>query len=198
MDKSRDFYENNTWLQIFFVIIWDSLQSIISGDNALNDLAAIFTIGIIIIAPLTFLIKRWFNRRAERADVSKSLHGELKDALDALDGTSKRQVMEIEIGGIKKYYTLAFMNYDMYDSLIFSGRIQSINHNLQQKIQDIFRRVKGHKEYLKLTMQLRDTAAINDKDITNITDPYYCLIADYESELEEMIPPVMEELEKNF
>ena len=27
--------------------------------------------------------------------------------------------MEIEIKGIKKYYTLTFMNYDMYDSLIF-------------------------------------------------------------------------------
>ena len=182
----------------FFVIIWDSLQSIISGDNALNDLAAIFTIGIIIIAPLTFLIKRWFNRRAERADVSKSLHGELKDALDALDGTSKRQVMEIEIDGTKMYYTLTFMNYDMYDSLIFSGKIQALNHDLQQKIQDIFRRIKGHQQYLKYTAQLRDNGVLHGINLDKTTNPYYALIAHYESELEALIPEAMEELEKNF
>jgi len=175
------------------------MASTFTGKDALTNLASLFTIGVIIIAPLTYLIKRWFRNRSDRSDVSRSLHAELKDAQDALDGTSKRQVMEIEINGVKKYYTLVFMNYDIYDSFIFSGQIKSLNHNLQQKIQDIFRLIKKHKEYLELTIRLKDMAAINNyKDIRKITDPYYDIIAKYESELEETIPKMMKELEKNF
>lgn len=181
-----------------YAIIWDSLQSTFTGDRALSNLASLFTVGVIIIAPITFVVKRWLNKKTERAEVSKSLHEELKDALEALDGTVGRQVMEIEVDGIKKYYTLTFMNYDMYDSLIFSGKIQALNYDLQQKIQDVFRRIKGHKEYLKYTAQLRDNAKLYEKNMDETTNPYYALIANYESELEELIPEVMKELEKNF
>jgi hypothetical protein len=178
-------------------ICW--LTSPFTGNEALNNLASLFTIGVIIITPLTYFTKRWIDNRSDRAEVSRSLHAELKDALDALDGTSKRQVMEIEINNVNKYYTLVFMNYDMYDSFIFSGQIKSLNHNLQQQIQDIFRQIKKHKEYLELTIRLNDMAVINNhKDIRKITDPYYNIIADYESELEEKIPKMMKELEKNF
>jgi len=173
-------------------------SSLIGENTLLNNLAALFTIGVIVIAPLTFFGKQWWNKRVKKIDVSKSLHAELKDALNALDGTAGRQVMEIEVNGVKKYYTLTFMNYDMYDSLIFSGEIQVINYDLQQKIQDIFRRIKSHKESLKYAAELGDKAKLYDKKMDETTLPIYEHIADIESELEKLIPEAINELEKNF
>lgn len=179
-------------------MVLNMLQSTFTGDYALSNLASLFTVAAIIIAPIAFFTKRWLNKKTERAEVSKSLHEELKDALEALDGTAGRQVMEIEVGGDKKYYTLTFMNYDMYDSLIFSGKIQALNHDLQQKIQDIFRRIKGHQEYFKYATQLSDNAKLAGKNMDKTTISYYELLATYETELEQLIPDVMKELEKNF
>ncbi len=180
------------------VMITDWLASTFTGNYALNNLSALFTIGAIIIAPASFFIKRKIDFNAKRKKVSKSLHEELKDGLKALDGTSKRQVMEIEIDGEKKYYTLTFMNYDMYDSLIASGEIQSLNSDLQQDIQDIFRRIKGHREYLKEVLRLGDMILLSGKSSDSITNGYYSLIADYETELEEMIPKALRQLKENF
>ncbi len=119
--------------------------------------------------------------------------------MNALNGTAKRQVMEIEVDSVKKYYTMTFMNYDMYDSLIFSGEIQVLDYELQQKIQDIFRRIKNHKEYLKYTAELRDTAKLHDKNVDATTTPIYGHMTDIETELEEkLIPEAIRELEKNF
>ena len=157
----------------------------------LNNLAALFTIGAIIVAPITFIGKQLWNRRIRRIDVSKSLHEELKDALSALDGTAGRQVMMIIVKGVKKYYTLTFMNYDMYDSLIFSGEIQALNYDLQQKIQDVFRRIKSHKEYLKYAFELSDNAKLYGKNMDETTTAIYGQIANYELELETLIPKAM-------
>ena len=116
------------------------------------------------------------------------------DAMKALDGTIKRTVMEIEIGTKKRYYTLTFMNHDMYDSLIFSGKIHALDIHLQQSVQDIYRRIKGHQEYLKYTAQLLDSAKLQNIDIDETVRPYYKLVTDYEEELEDMIPRVMKKL----
>lgn len=179
-------------------MIWNLFQSTFTGNDALSNTASIVTIATLGIAPVAFLVKRWFNIKSERSELSKNLHAELQDALHALDGTDKRQIMEIEVNSVKKYYTLTFMNHDIYDSLVFSGRINSLNHGIQQDIQNVFRMIKGHKEYLKLIMQLNDIAAINDKNILNTTGPYYDILDKYEYALLDRIPTLLKKLEKNF
>lgn len=182
-----------------FTLLADWTTATFTVENhTLTNIASALTAGVLIIAPLTYVIKRRWTNNTERKDISKSLYEELKNGMEALDGTAKRQVMEIKIKDVKRYYTLTFMNYDMYDSLIFSGKIQILNHDLQQKIQDIFRRIKGHQEYLKYTARLRDNAKLQNINMDETTTPYYELIANYESELEDLIPKVMKELEKNF
>ena len=182
-----------------FVFLGDWAASTFAVENhILTNIASVLTAGALIITPLTYVIKKWWTNKTDKEEVSQSLYAELKNGLEALNGTVKRQVMEIEIKDVKKYYTLTFMNYDMYDSSIFSGKIQTLNHDLQQEIQDIFRRIKGHQEYLKYTAQLRDGAKLQKTDINETTNPYYELIANYESELEDLIPKAMKKLEKNF
>jgi len=187
-------------LVIYLFAVWvDWIVTSLNMENiALINLTSIITAGAVVGAPLVYVIKRWLTTNTQRKEVSQSLHDELKNGLEALDGTSKRQVMKIQIKGLNKYYTLTFMNYDMYDSLINSGQIQALNHELQQEIQDIFRRIKGHKKYLEETFHLRNVASINKTNVDDITNGYYSAIADYETELEDLIPKAMKKLEKNF
>ena len=126
------------------------------------------------------------------------MYAELQDALQALDGTVKSQVMEIDVKGKKTYYTLAFIHYDMYDSLIFSGKIQLLDIAMQQEIQNVFRKIKKHQEYLQYVSQLRDRSKMQDVNIDETAAPYYKLIASYESEIERLVPKIMGELRGNF
>ncbi len=43
------------------------------------------------------------------------------------------------------------LNHDFYDSLIFSGQINFLEPSLQQQVQDTFKRIKKHNEYLEIT-----------------------------------------------
>ena len=167
-------------------------------NHILTNIASVLTAGVLIITPLTYVIKRWLNDNKLRKEISHSLHEELKDCIDAIDENTKRDQMDIVIKDNKKRYTLTFMNHDMYDSLIFSGKIQALNIELQQDIQSIFRKIKLHHKYLEYATKLRDEAKLNNKNIDDTTGPYYGMIADYESELLESIPRIRKKLENNF
>ena len=180
-------------------LLVDWYTATLTMENAeLTNWTSIITAGAVVAAPLGYVIKRWWTSNTLRKEISHSLHEELKDCMEAIDENTRREVKEIIIEGEKKYYTLTFMNHDMYDSLIFSGKIQAVNIHLQQKIQDIFRKIKLHHQYLEYVTKLRDDAKLNDVDIDETTLPYYGMLADYELEVLESIPTVMKELEKNF
>lgn len=168
------------------------------GNVELTNWTSIITAGAVVAAPLGYVIKRWWTQNTLRKEISNSLWNELEDCVNAIDDNTKRDQMEITIDGNKKRYTLTFMNYDMYDSLIFSGKIQAINIELQQDIQSIFRKIKLHRQYLEYVTNLRDTAKLNNVNIDDTSLPYYGMIADYESELLGLVPDIMKKLEKNF
>ena len=169
-----------------------------SSNYELTNWTSVITAGAVVTAPIAYVIKRWHTNNTLRKEISHSLYEELKDCMGAIDQNTKREVRKIIIDKEEKYYTLTFMNHDMYDSLIFSGKIQAINVHLQQKIQDIFRKIKLHHQYLEYVTKLRDDAKLNNVNIDETTLPYYGMLADYECELLESIPIVMEELEKKF
>ena len=106
--------------------------------------------------------------------------------------------MEIDVNGKKMYYTLAVIHYDMYDSLIFSGKIQLLDNAMQQEIQNVFRMIKEHQEHIHHILLLTDQSKIHNTDIVKITNPYYELIAKYELTMEQLIPKIMKKLKENF
>ena len=164
----------------------------------LLDWTSILTAGAVVIAPLSYVIKRWHTNKTERKTISKSLCTELQNVMHVLDGTIKRQVMEVDVKDKKMYYTLAGMHYDMYDSLIFSGKIQLLDDVMQQKLQDVFRMIKKRQEYLHHILLLRDQSKIHNADIDEIADPYYEPLANHESKIGQLIPKIMKEIKGNF
>lgn len=48
------------------------------------------------------------------------------------------------------------LNHDFYDSLIFSGKINFLEPSLQQSVQDVFKRIKMHNEFLIITDRMMD------------------------------------------
>ena len=170
------------------------LEFFVNNNPLLVNIASLLTALAVVIAPLSYVIKISWSKRTEKTTISRTLCEELENAMKALDGRAKRKVMEIKIGEKKRYYTLTFMNYDIYDSLIFSGKIHTLDIRLQQSVQDIYRRIKGHQEYLKYAAQLMNSAKLQGINIDKTVLPYYRLVADYEEELDDMIPQVMKKL----
>ena len=178
---------------------FDWYVQIFAGENLeLLNWTSVLTAGAVVIAPLSHVIKRWHTNKTERKTISKSLHAELQDAMHVLDGTAKRQVMEINVKGKRMYYTLTAIHHDMYDSLIFSGKIQLLDIITQQKLQNVFRMIKKHQEYLHHTLLLRDQSKIHNADIDEITNSYYKAIGKHELKIERLIPKIMRELKDNF
>lgn len=48
------------------------------------------------------------------------------------------------------------LNHDFYDSLISSGKINFLEPDLQQPMQNTFKRIKMHSEFLAITKRMRD------------------------------------------
>ena len=182
--------------------LFDWYAQIFTKENLelfnVTHIPSILTAGAVVIAPLTYVIKRWLTNKAEKKTISESLYVELQDSIQSLKGAAKRQVMEIEVEGETMYYTLASLHYDMYDSLIFSGKIQLLDKTIQQEIQDVFRIIKEHQDYLRYTFLLRDQSKIHNADIDKITDSYYAMIAEDELKIEQLIPKIMKKLKENF
>ena len=179
--------------------LFDWYVQVFAKENLeLLNWTSVLTAGVVVIAPLSYVIKRWHTNKTEKKTISKSLHAELRDAMQTLNGTVKRQVMEIDVNGKKMYYTLAVIHYDMYDSLIFSGKIQLLDNAMQQEIQNVFRMIKEHQEHIHHILLLTDQSKIHNTDIVKITNPYYELIAKYELTMEQLIPKIMKKLKENF
>ena len=170
------------------------IWSEICRDDTLSKITSIVTIISLVVAPLFFFVKRWYDKRSERKMVSKNLHGELQDALDALDDKLHP----------KDFFTLKFsrdreiqymnrsLNHDVYDSLIFSGKINFLRHDLQQQIQDIFKRIKAHNKYIIKTGEM----LVKDKGNAQVY-VYYERLEYIEKILLESIPATMKKLAKD-
>ena len=146
-----------------------------------------------------YLLKKRQDREDEKKYISRNLHAELKDALDCLDYEKYKECnCRIEFDentatGKNKTKVISFINrnfnHDIYDSLIGSGKINFLDCELQQKIQDIFKRIKEHNYYLKYTNKLDD--ATDAKYI-----PFFKWMEDSENELLRTIPDILKRLTK--
>lgn len=132
----------------------------------------------------------------ERTRVSKNLYGELKDTLNTLEwrrNEDKDPGMEVKIDGQRYTFTNQFLNRDVYDSLIRSGKINFLKYELQQQVQNIFTMIKRHNEYVQVTGY-----NISQPDELKKFAPHYKMMERYEEDLLEHIPDVLEKLEKEF
>ena len=162
--------------------------------DALSNIASLVTIMSLVITPIFFFVKRWYDKKSERKMISQNLYGELRDTLDA---PNTKQYSD-------SFFTLTFpsgeeiqcmhrlLNHDVYDSLIYSGKINFLRHNLQQRIQDVFKNVKAHNEYIIKIGEI----LIRDKTSTQLYDCYKQM-ENIETKLLKIIPGAIEKLAKD-
>ena len=127
-------------LVVALILILDQVKIPQIAIDTIVVLTAITTVGSIIVSPLVYFRKKSDGEKTERERASSNIYYELQDALKKMDREklpSDVRYFETDDGKIVSFMNI-FFNHDFYDSLISSGRINFLEHDLQQPIQDIF------------------------------------------------------------
>lgn len=154
-----------------------------------------------IITILVSAYKHFKDKDNERMRASQNLYLELGYTLRSLDyDKSPEYFSRVDVKGRAEKKTLYFMskslNHDFYDSLISSGRINFLDPDLQQPIQNIFKWIKMHNEFLDITKRMRDQHT--DDLVPKQAYQYYEWIDEHEVYLNREIPNIMKKLQQHF
>lgn len=202
--KNQAFIAAIVIFSIIIVILflrWDYMWK----DDFLSKWASLITILSVIGVPSAYFSNQ--NRKEseekqeeekERKQASQNLYGELQDTLDSLDRTKfPKDASTLEIKGQPDIFFMnRDLNHDFYDSLVFSGKINFLRHELQQEVQDVFKRIKMHNEYLTLVMKMQDEQ--EDNSIPEKTYKYYKWMDHTEVVLAKEIPEIQKKLKEDF
>lgn len=90
--------------------------------------------------------------------------------------------------------TNKFLNHDVYDSLVNSGKINFLRYKLQQQVQNIFKMIKQHNYYLQITANIWNRGGNKVVDLC----PYYETMVMYEQDLLQQIPDILQKLKGEF
>lgn len=129
--------------------------------------------------------------------IKLNIINELKDTLDALD-RKKYPTTAISFtleDDTEVFYCRRMLNHDYYDSLIFSGRVDELESSVIQPLQDIFRTIKDHNDYLTRALHLEDDAPPETK-IPYSAVSYFQWMDKNEKILVESIPKMIKKLEE--
>lgn len=146
-------------------------------------------------------IKYFRDKDAETTRASENLYLELEDTLTSLDAKSfpddvYSTKIDVLDGDKKKVYFMArSLNHDFYDSLIYSGKINFLDPSLQQPIQDIFKRIKMHNQYVDAVLGMSED---NDGFVPPKAHKYCAWIDDAEKHLQEELPKILQSLQTHF
>ncbi len=182
----------------------DWLTLTFTGSNALGNMASVGTITAFLIA-----IRKYFSNtqrlemehmqkeKAERKRASENLYRELLDTLEGLDRASNRDARSFKTkDGKEIFFVSRFLNHDFYDSLVYSGKINFLRPKLQQHVQNIFRQIKTHNEYLILVRKMQDNAS--NLEVPEKSYSYFEWMDEHEQKLLKDIPLVQKELKEGF
>ena len=158
--------------------------------------ASVATIATVVVSAF----KYFQHKHAETARASQNLYLELKDTLTSLDGRLHPDnfyyVSMIVNGNYKTAYFMdRSLNHDFYDSLIYSGKINFLDPPLQQRVQDIFKRIKIHNEYIDVVRRMTEH---NDNAMPIAAYKYCEWMDNTEKHLQQELPKMLESLQACF
>lgn len=173
-------------------------------DDFLGKWASVVTILSLIGIPTAYFSKLDKKEKEQKQQIidernlaSRNLYGELRDALLALEGEKyPKDLLDVNLTDKTITFTNRFLNHDMYDGLIFSGKISFLRYELQQRIQDIYKKIKHHNYYLRYVAELQDKD--NSTNIPESTFRYYELLDKDEKSILSDIPLIMKKLKNEF
>ena len=177
-----------------FIGVW-AVLALFVDDETLSVLASLAA-----LLSVTYVVLVYFrNTVGERMRISKNLHGELEDTRDTLEWRKDKDLepgMEVIVVVDEKRhrytFTNRYLNHDVYDSLVSSGKINFLTHELQQQVQNIFKMIKHRNEFLQYTNY--NSSAMELKVLIR----YYEMIDEYEQSLLKQVPDMLKKLKKEF
>ena len=176
--------------------VWDWFAIQFAGEQAIGNFASVVTMSTVIYS----VIRYFKNRDKDRKQASKNLYLELKDTLNSLDGQKHQSdsysvnIKNEKGNDVEVYFINRDFNHDVYDSMVSSGRINLLEPELQQPIQDIFKRIKMHNKFLAAT---RDMGTLDDP-IPKESHPYYEWMDKNEIRLKNEIEGMLGKLRGSF
>lgn len=169
-------------------------MSLVEWDFTVN----VATLVPLVIAPIAYFVKRFLEKRSHNRLVSRNLYGELQDGLNTL---TKHKLTSRYYSNQKYEFLAKYLNHDIYDSLITSGQINFLDYELQQKVQDVFTKIKDHNRYLNKLITLEEEIEKNDahhENITPIIVKYCNLLIKFEGDIKKTIPSITDGLKSRF
>ena len=162
-------------------------------SDCLAEWASLVTIFSLGIAPFWYLLKREVDKRTEMTTISTGLYLELADARDGLDEDRHDDLMAVRMSdGTSAFFMNRMFNHNMYDSLIYSGRINAVRAELQQQAQDVFQLIKDHNAALR---RMRDFENSKGGDLD---EEHYRHLDKTDSNLRRRIPALMVVLKREY
>lgn len=164
----------------------------------LSTIGSVATAGTVIFAVIKYVL----NRNDEKKRASKNLYLELENVLDALDDKKyKDNFYNVRVNDkdgkvVEVYFMNRRLNHDFYDSLIYSGMINFLEPDIQQAIQDTFKRVKMHNEFLNIALEMMDQQS--GGKISGESHKYYIWLDKNEIRLKSDIPKIEKRLRQSF
>ena len=118
-----------------------------SEGDFLSKWAAVVTILSLASTPTAYFARQNETKAAdarrqndERILASKNLYGELENMMDAFNDPG--YLLDVTLNNSTAQFTNRFLNHDIYDGLVFSGRVGFLRYESQQSIQDTFQKIK--------------------------------------------------------
>ena len=177
------------------VRVWATLSWAALPEKDLGKVAAIVTILSLVITPVLYFVKRWYESQAERRRVSQNFYLELGDTRDVLDTEKSGDLRVVRLSSDETVYFMnRKLNHDFYDSLVFSGKINFVKPELQQRVQDVFHHIKDHNFCLHRIHELEDLTSGNT---TNILE-YYRMLGEADYLLRTRIPELVDEFKSEY
>jgi hypothetical protein len=160
-----------------------------------------------IAAPLFYLL---YTRRSEKYNIlkrsSESLKREILDNEDALSGKKNYQIIEYKTKESKSQedvqvkYTNAFLDYEVYSSILSSGELTHFSRKTQYYVTYIYTRIKNHNETINYTNEYEDRFFVDGEDKEKIkrwqneVEKYEISLSKWEKEILEHIPKAIDAL----
>ena len=203
----------NTKLQGLTNTFQTKLDELISVEKEKNNLTALQLYGITIaisVPFVVFIISRYVEKKSILTRSSKSLHREINDNLEALEGKKGYQVVTYKAKehrtskDFQVRYTNAFLDYEIYESIISSGELTHFERKTQYYVTYIYTRIKNHNETINYTNEFEDRYFMEgedkekkkrwDKEI----EKYEISLSKWETEILEKIPMAIEALDQEM
>lgn len=182
----------------FFVsgsILGSITVAILAYDIGITDAAGAVTIVALVASPTVYFAKKWDGERTEERRTTTNIYLELRYALESLDRSRfvESAISLTTAAGKRLFVMCRGMNHDFYDSLVYSGKINFLSPELQQRIQSAFALIKRHNEYLELTQEIsRKMGEPFPKESYQLFE----MLDEIECRLLEDIPKIMRDLER--